>query len=329
MNRPRKYDRHLPPCVYHRHSAYYLVQRGKWTRLGTELPEALREYARLAGRATGRMPALIDTMLPRILRDKRTGKPKAAETQRQYKLCADMLREMLAHLSPDEMTPRDVKDLRRELQDTPAVANRALTVLSLIMAEAVDDELVTVNPAAGVERIKLSPRTRRITVAEYDAIYANADSLLRAVMALCYATGQRVGDVLAIRTQDVGDDGVYFEQKKTGARVTVAWTHELREAVAAARALKPLALRPPFLFGFRAPSYAMAYKRWKAACKRARVTGANIHDLRAMSGTDADAQGIDPQALLGHSDRRTTRGYLRDRVVPVVPGPVMQRPKSA
>ena len=329
MNRPRKRDRHLPPCVYHRHNAYYLVQRGKWTRLGTELPEALREYARLAGRATGRMPALIDTMLPRILRDKRTGKLKAAETQRQYKLCADMLREMLAHLSPDEMTPRDVKDLRRELQDTPAVANRALTVLSLIMAEAVDDELIGANPAAGVERIKLAARTRRITVAEYDSIYANADPLLRAVMALCYATGQRVGDVLTIRTQDIGDDGVYFEQQKTGARVTVAWTQDLREAVAAARALKPLALRPPFLFGFRAPSYAMAYKRWKAACRRARVTGANIHDLRAMSGTDADAQGIDPQALLGHSDRRTTRGYLRDRVVPVVPGPVMKRPKSA
>lgn len=328
MNRPRKRDRHLPPCVYHRHSAYYLVQRGKWTRLGTELPEALREYARLAGRATGRMPALIDTMLPRILRDKRTGKPKAAETQRQYKLCADMLREMLAHLSPDEMTPRDVKDLRRELQGTPAVANRALTVLSLIMAEAVDDELIGANPAAGVERIKLAARTRRITVAEYDSIYANADPLLRAVMALCYATGQRVGDVLTIRTQDIGDDGVYFEQQKTGARVTVAWTQDLREAVAAARALKPLALRPPFLFGFRAPSYAMAYKRWKAACKRARVTGANAHDLRAMAATDANAQGIDAQAMLGHTDAATTRIYLRDKVVPVVAGPVMRRAKG-
>jgi hypothetical protein len=36
-------------------------------------------------------------------------------------------------------------------------------------------------------------------------------------------------------------------------------------------------------------------------------------------------QVFDPQALLGHTDERTTRIYLRDRVVPVVAGPVMKR----
>lgn len=329
MNRPRKRDRHLPPCVYLRHGAYYLVQRGRWTRLAADLPGALREYARLAGGATGGMSELIDTMLPRILRDRNTGKPKAAETARKYTECAGLLRTMLSQLSPHEVTPRDVKALRRELQDTPSVANRAVTVLSLIMAEAVEDELIESNPVIGVERIRVASRTRRITPAEFCAIASHGDALLRAVMALCYATGQRVGDVRSIRTQDISDEGIFFEQQKTHARVTVAWTPDLRAAVKAARALKPTALRPPFLFGFEAPTYAMVYKRWKTACKAAGVTGATIHDLRAMSGTDADAQGIDAQVLLGHTDRKTTAIYLRDKVVPVVRGPVMKRPKSA
>jgi integrase len=325
MNRPRKHDRHLPAAMYHRHGAYYLVRRGKWTRLGADLPSALREYARRLGQAAGGMPALIDTMLPRILRDKRTGKPKAAETQRQYRICADMLRTMLAEFDADHLTTRDVKALRRELQDTPAIANRTLTVLKLILDEAVEDELIATNPTHGVERIRMAARTRRVTVREYQAIRANADPLLRAVMSVCYATGQRIGDVLAIRSEDIGEDGIYFEQQKTGKQLVVAWTTELRAAVAEARALKPNALRPPLLWGFEAPTYHMVWKRWRAACKAARVTGATLHDLRAMAATDAEAQGIDARALLGHTDERTTRIYLRDKVVPVVAGPVMKR----
>ena len=54
-----------------------------------------------------------------------------------------------------------------------------------------------------------------------------------------------------------------------------------------------------------------------------------MSNIRAMSGTDADAQGIDAQTLLGHTDRRTTRIYLRDKTTPTVRGPVMKRPKSA
>lgn len=329
MNRPRKKDRHLPACMYFKHSAYFLVRRGKWLRLGSDLPAALHEYARILGQTTGGMPDLIDTMLPRILRNKRTGKPHADETVRQYTASAALLRTMLATLSPHDITARDVKAVRRELQDTPVVANRALTVLSLILAEAVDDELIDSNPAIGVARIKLEARTRRITVAEYDSIYANADPTMRAVMSMCYATGQRVMDVCGIKTEQITDDGIAFVQQKTKARVIVGWTTELRAAVSEARALKPNALRPTHLWGFAPLTYAMVYKRWKKACKAARVADANIHDMRAMSGTDADEQGISAQTLLGHTDSRTTRIYLRDKTTPTVRGPVMKRPKSA
>jgi integrase len=329
MNRPRKRDRHLPACMYLKHGAYYLVRHGKWLRLSSDLPGALREYARILGQQSGGMPDLIDTMLPRILRHKNSGKPKADETVRQYTHCAGLLRTMLGNLSPSEITPRDIKALRRELQDTPAIANRAITVLSLILAEAVEDELIDTNPAIGIDRIKLPARTRRITTAEYDSIYANADPLLRAVMSMCYATGQRVMDVCTIKTEQITEDGISFVQQKTKSRVLVQWTTALVEAVAEARALKPNALRPTHLWGFAPVTYPMVYKRWKKACKAARVTDANIHDMRAMSGTDADAQGIDAQTLLGHTDRRTTRIYLRDKTTPTVRGPVMKRPKSA
>lgn len=47
------------------------------------------------------------------------------------------------------------------------------------------------------------------------------------------------------------------------------------------------------------------------------------HDLRAVSGTEAERQGINPQDLLAHASPATTRSYLRDkaprRVKPVTP----------
>lgn len=331
MNRPRKRDRHLPACMYHRHGAYYLVRRGRWQRLGSDLAGSLREYARLIAQpsATAGMPALIDTMLPRILKDKRTGKPKAAETQRQYRACADILREMLKQFDVEDLTPRDIKAVRRELESTPGVANRTLTVLRLMLDEAVEDELIATNPAQGVERIRMAARTRRITTAEFQRIHAHADPLLRAVMRLCYATGQRVMDVAGIKSADVGEDGVFVTQKKTGKQLVIAWTPELKAAVAEARALKPNALRPPYLFGFRTPTYAMIRKRWVAARDAAKLRDVTIHDIRAMAATDAKAQGINAQALLGHTDERTTRIYLRDKTVPIVAGPVMKRSKAA
>ena len=329
MNRPRKRDRHLPACMYHKHGAYYLVRLSKWRRLGTDLAASLHEYARLLGQADGTMPELIELMLPRILRNRKTGAMHAESTQRQYRQAASVLAQMLAPLSVQDVSPRDVKAVRRELQDTPAVANRTVTVLKLILQEAVEDELIASNPAGGIKQPKLAARTRRLTDAEFRSIYAHADPLLRAVMSLCYATGQRLMDVATIRSDAITDQGVYVRAQKTRKQVVIAWTADLRAAVAEARALKPNLLRPLYLFGFETPTYPMLYKRWKRAVKAAKVSDARAHDIRAMAATDADAQGIDSQKLLGHTDAATTRIYLRDRVVPVVLGPVMKRPKSA
>ena len=58
------------------------------------------------------------------------------------------------------------------------------------------------------------------------------------------------------------------------------------------------------------------------------VEDANLHELRAVSGTEAQAQGHDPHTLLGHTDRKMTQRYLRDRTVPVVDGPSFGRQKD-
>lgn len=37
------------------------------------------------------------------------------------------------------------------------------------------------------------------------------------------------------------------------------------------------------------------------------------HDIRAKAGTDADASGLNAQALLGHENANTTKRYIRHK----------------
>lgn len=321
--RPRKTDRHLPPCVFHRHGAYYLVRRGKWTRLAADLPEALKEYARLHAQPSGGMAALIEGAMPGILAG------KTAQTVAQYNVASRRLQEIFAEFAPHQVTPRDVMQLRRHFADSPATANRTISVLRQVMDYALEQELIDANPCVGIKRVPQQARTRRIERSEYDAIQAHADPLLSVVMDLCYLTGQRIGDVLKIRRADLRDDGIYVEQQKTKARVLVAWNPDLRAAVETAKGMWGAAAGLYLLRGlnFQPPTYVMIWKRWGKACAAAGVADATIHDLRAMSGTEAEAQGIDAQRLLGHTDGKMTRRYLRDKTLPLVEGP-RRRPKN-
>jgi len=322
--RPRKTDRHLPPCVYHRHGAYWLVKRGKWTRLAADLPDALREYARLHSQKRGGMPALIEEAMQTIIKD------KAAQTIAQYLVAARRLQEIFAEFAPDQVSPRDVVQLRRHYADSYAVANRTMSILRQVMDYALEQDLIESNPCIGIKRVPQHTRTRRIEREEYAAIKAHAGPLLAVVMDLCYLTGQRIGDVLKIKRADLREEGIYVEQEKTHARLVVAWTPELREAVECAKSLWGSTPGMYLLRGrnFQPPTYPQIWKQWRKACAAAGIADANIHDLRAMSGTEAEAQGHDPQKLLGHADGKMTKRYLRDKTVSIVEGPSFGQSKT-
>lgn len=316
--RPRTKDRHLPACVYLKHGAYWYVKGGKWRKIGTDLHSALTEYARIVAAPTDGMPALIDAALPVLTKD------VAESTRKQYEYCAVQLKEAFAAFYPSQVRHGDVVELLDGYADRQALANRMLTVLKLVFQWALDRGRVEANPCVSVKRFVQRPRDRLITPKEYAAIYKECPPWLQCVMDLCYLTGQRIGDVLKIEDADLRDEGVFFEQQKTGKRLVVEWTQELRAAVERAKELRGSKTRTQYLLGGRGGNLRLHSNVWrifKDAAIRADIPDVTLHDLRAMAGTDAESQGIDPSALLGHSDPRTTRIYLRDKRPKLVKGP--------
>ncbi|MGB5835096.1 MAG: tyrosine-type recombinase/integrase [Thiohalocapsa sp.] len=313
----RRKDKHLPPCVYRKHGAYYHVHENKWTRIGVTLPEALAAYARLIDAPLSDMQALLD----RVLADA-AARNLAAGTQTQYRRAVEKLKIVLAEFEPHEVKPHHIAQIMDAWRDTPNMANRCLSVLRMAFSIAVRTGVIDTNPCADIGRHREGKRDRYITHSEYQAIHKAAPSAMRAIMDLAYLTAQRIGDVLTIRESDLTDEGIEFRQQKTGKRLCVAWTPALRAAVAAARALRThRALILLSLKDGRKRSYRGVRDLWDRACTRAGVEDAHLHDIRAKSLTDARKQGLDAQRLAGHTTEAQTVRYLRDREVDLVAGP--------
>lgn len=323
MSRPRKTDKHLPPCVHYRHGAYYYVKKGRWTRLGATLTESLIEYSRIVGTPSGGMPDLIERAYKAACSDKE--RDLSDSTKRQYKYMAERLKTIFSQFEPAQVKPKHVAQMRAKFHDKPNMGNQLASFLKVVFDYALRWGEADSNPAIGSKRQTEGKRDRYLTDAEYQAIRAHAEPRMRLIMDVCYLTGQRIADVLKIRLGDITADGIAFTQQKTGKRLVVAWSPELRATVDAAKELtRGRIIKPTTLFctkGGTAPGYHYVRKQWEKACKRAGVINANLHDLRAKAGTEAMRQGLDPTALLGHSDKKQTETYLRDRQTPVVTGP--------
>jgi integrase len=215
-----------------------------------------------------------------------------------------------------------VKQMMQRWAETPNMANRCLSLLRNVFEYALNIH-VTTNPCVGVKRHKESKRDRLLTMAELTAIYQVAVPRLQVIMELLVGTGQRIGDVLAIRRADLLPEGIQFRQQKTGAKVVVAWNTGLRETVERAKGLSKKTAALTLLHNRRGktPDYRSVKEQWDTARDKAGVKDATLHDLRAVAATWAQQQGQDPTRLLGHTNVTQTVRYLRDKAAKVAEGP--------
>lgn len=337
MGRPRKKPSNLPPCMVLKHGAYWYIKSNKWTRLSDDLHTALVMHADIVAKrskiagdgAESGMVRLINAAMPGIL------KGKSANTVEQYTIVQAKLLAVFADAEPEDIQPVHIKRLLREWSDTPNMANRRLSVMRQIFEHALDEELIEANPAAGIQRLEEAKRKRYVTDAEYAAIWAEATPDARVMMDLQYLCGQRIEDVLSMRWHDVREDGIYVEPSKvsgsSGAKLLISMSEDLRSVLDAASAL-PRKRRGETILctvrGGRKYSYRTAYDMLTGAAERAGVEDFRPNDLRAKCITDAELQGLDSQALGGHTTPQMTLRYIRQRITKTATPPKSIRQKA-
>lgn len=303
--------------MYERHGAFWYVKRGKWTRLGDNLISALQAYAKIIAPANGGCDELLNRTLERC---KETVKPN---THAQYRLVCEKLKPVFAEFSPAQVDSTHIAAILDHHRGTPNMANRMLTFLRLAFSNGLTWGMCKTNPCYGVKRHEERRRNRLLTDAEWQSLKSSAPAQLQAIMDIAYLTGQRIGDVLAIKLADIRPEGIYFQQAKTSKRLMVEMTPDLRHAIERARSLHSN-VRGLTLFhgrGGKPLSYYGVRSAFQRACHRAEIVDATLHDIRAKAASDAKKQGLNPQALLGHTTASQTVRYLRDKDFEAVKGP--------
>ncbi len=310
----------LPRRVYVKHGAYYFVTpANKWLRLSAEkqgLAAMFRALAKLTEQeaASDLMPAVIG----RWLDAKKAEGKWASSTEKTQEAYAKTLGDAFQEFRPDQVTTPVCAKYLSGFVRLPRTHNAHRTLLRQVLAFAAMEGLREgFNPVDNIKPKAMEPRKRFVSDAEIAAIKAaalqasrNGEALVR-MIDLALITGQRIGDLLKLRWQDVTDEGVFVQQDKTSERLLIQWSPDLRAAIEACVSGDKIGhvLRTQTGHGYR---YWGIRSAWVRACERAQIEDLHIHDLRGRAGMDQrDAAGLESaRDLLGHKSIKMTEHYV-------------------
>ncbi|MCQ4165098.1 tyrosine-type recombinase/integrase [Tahibacter harae] len=314
MGRRRKSLKHLPPRMRLRHGSYFYddkragAGRG-WINLGRDYGLALVKWAELEGRPRDQ-PRTVAHAIGHYLETE--GKALAASTREGYARGAARLIAVFGAMDLSDLEPAAVYRYLREHGNVQA--NRDVALLSVVYkwARAWGWHRGE-NPCAKVPRNKEKPRERYVTDEELSRLLDHAgNAMVRLIIELAYLIGQRQGDVLDIRVEDIDDaDGVFIQQGKTGKQQLFEWSPATKRVVEQALAIGRRGKRVFLFESNRGERYTGGGFRtlWRRIKLAAGLPDVQFRDLRAKTASDDE---FGAQHRLGHQDGRVTkRHYIR------------------
>jgi integrase len=144
-------------------------------------------------------------------------------SQRLYRLVLDKFRQQDGHRLVRDMPRRVAMSIIEEIGATrPGMANLTLKAMRRLFAYAIKREIRDDNPFDGVESYKLGTHHTwtDAEIAAYEAVW-QIGSRERLAFDLLLYTGQRVGDVAAMRRSDIRNGAIHIKPEKTGDELVI------------------------------------------------------------------------------------------------------------
>ncbi|EIL27934.1 Exonuclease family protein, partial [Escherichia coli O111:H8 str. CVM9570] len=237
--------------------------------------------------------------------------------QHQKKLLA-----VFGKVPADSIKPEHIRrymDKRGEQSKTQA--NHEKSSMSRVYSWGYERGYVKGNPCAGVSKFKAKNRERYVTDKEYQAVLSVAPLPVFIAMEIAYLCAARVSDVLSLKWEQIGNDGIFIQQGKTGKKQIKAWSPRLQAAIEKAKQLPTSAYVISNQYGNRY-MYKGFNEMWVEARNRAGkisgiLTDFTFHDLKAKGISDYEGSSRDKQLFSGHKTEGQVLIY--DRKVKVSP----------
>jgi len=266
-----------------------------------------------------RAAATVADLCDRFERDYIPRKRPSTQISYRQQIAAD-IRPAFGRMKVAAVSVADVDAWHRKMSTrAPIHANRALAALSRMFSLAIRWGLRPDNPCKGIERNQEHKRRRYLSAAELTrlikALDAYSDQQSAEIIRLLLLTGARRGEALQARWHDINlETGVW---SKPGATTKQRTEHRVPLNDAAQRLLLDLRERAAVKSEWVFPTANGEHRRdvkeaWATLCRRAKISGARVHDLRhtyasvlASAGSSLPIIG----QLLGHTTPTTTARY--------------------
>jgi len=273
------------------------------------------EYFRLT---RGRDMASAKGKLPELIAKYRksaeyTGRKDS--TKRGYDAAIDRIQAEFLDLPLSAIGKRGARRLfiewrDEDLADRPRTADLTMTVLAKILAYGVDNEDIDRNPLERLRRLCDGTRRDAIwTADQIKAFKAVASEQMTQAMTLALWTGQRQGDVLAMRWSDYDGTHITIKQQKTERTVRIRVYSEIKAMLDGMKRKAWTILTPSRKVNGQVMPWTSSGFRasWAETCERAKIEGVTFHDLRGTFVTMAyrqhNASIRDIAEVTGHRER--------------------------
>jgi integrase len=189
-----------------------------------------------------------------------------------------------------------------------STVKKDLAFLSHVFTIAIKEwGMPLINPVAMIRLPKPnSSRDRRLYEGEEQLILNNCSAELKAYVTLAIETAMRRGELVGLQRKWIRGKVAYLPETKGGVSRDVPLSTE------ALKAINSLPLRlDGRLFEFQADHYSKAFLK---ACRKAGITGLNLHDLRHEALSRMAEKGLsilELKAIGGHKTVEMLSKYVR------------------
>ena len=140
----------------------------------------------------------------------------ADTTKQDYRTYIELFREPLGSYPVRAIRRRHIKAMRDKYADTPTKANNLAKVFGLLLSYAIELEMIENNPASKIKKLKTGPGWKAWPVPALERGHSQLTGSCRVAFMLALYTGQRKGDALSMRWDDIQDGLFHVIQNKTG-----------------------------------------------------------------------------------------------------------------
>lgn len=153
-------------------------------------------------------------------------------SRREYRNSIDRLRKIFEGMDIIKISKAHVNAMMGHYAERRGTANNLLRMLKKLLSYAVDMDYLTVSPALSVKAYKGGEYLPWLDE-EIDR-FLNADTTskeMKRVLLFALYTGQRQGDLINMRWNDLSDGGVNVVQEKTGEKLWVPLHSKLENLI--------------------------------------------------------------------------------------------------